>query len=111
MDYYFVYVKADEQGRIIAINSSEFLDDTTGWTLVDEGVGDRFHHAQGNYLAQPIMTNKGAYRYKLVNGEILQRAEEEMVQDMADEDAMPTLENRVGVLEEALDMILTGVTE
>ena len=111
MEYYFVYVKIDEKGRVIAINSSEFLEDTTGWTLVDEGVGDRYHHAQGNYLSMPIMTEDGVYRYKMVDGEILQRTEKEMVQDITADTSTPTLESRVGVLEEALDMILTGVTE
>lgn len=111
MEYYLVYVKADEQGRIIAINSSEFLQDATGWVQVDEGVGDRYHHAQGNYLPHPLMTDEGAWRYKLEGGGILERTAEEMAQDLANEAPAPTLESRVGVLEEALEMILTGVVE
>jgi hypothetical protein len=59
----------------------------------------------------PIMTDEGAYRYKLEGGGILERTVEEMAQDVEDEPKTPTLESRVGVLEEALEMILTGVVE
>ena len=109
MEKYQVYVKPDEKGRILAINSSEFLQDATGWVQVDEGAGDRYHHAQGNYLPHPIMTDEGVYRYKLEGGGILERTAEEMARDTAEEAPEPTLESRVGVLEEALEMILTGV--
>ena len=105
-----VYVKADSKGRIVAMNSGDFLLDLTGWVQVDEGLGDRYYHAQGNYLPLPIMTDEGAYRYKLEGGGILERTAEEMAADV-EEDPGPTLESRVGVLEEALEMILTGVVE
>lgn len=45
-----VLIKADDDGRILAVDSDEFLTDTTGWRPVDSGSGDRYHHAQGNYL-------------------------------------------------------------
>ena len=45
---YIVYVRADEAERIVEINSSAFLADTAGWTAIDEGYGDKYHHAQGN---------------------------------------------------------------
>ena len=106
-----VYVKTDSKGRIVAINSGDFLHDATGWVQVDEGLGDRYRHAQGNYLPQPIMTDEGAYRYKLEGGGILERTAEEMAADVEDDPKTPTLESRVGVLEEALEMILTGVVE
>ena len=49
MDEYIVYVKADSNGVITAINSSAFISGE-GWTEIDRGESDRFHHAQGNYL-------------------------------------------------------------
>jgi hypothetical protein len=64
---YIVYVKVND-GYITAVNSSEFLTDTTGWTEIDRGYGDKYHHAQGNYFPMPIITEGGDYRYKLVNG-------------------------------------------
>lgn len=47
---YGVYISVREDGAVSAINSDSFLVDTTGWIKIDEGHGDRFHHAQGNYL-------------------------------------------------------------
>lgn len=67
MDY-IVYAKVNESGYITQINSSAFLSDLSGWTEIDCGSGDKYHHAQGNYLPGPLMTMGGAYRYKLVNG-------------------------------------------
>ena len=78
---YQVYVKTDEFARITAINSSAFLPDTEGWTMIDEGHGDRYVHAQGNYLDKPIMDERGIYRYKLVDGEAVERTAEEMDAD------------------------------
>lgn len=80
---YIVYVKADKQNRITAINSSTFLADITGWTEIDRGHGDKYHHAQGNYFPQPIYTDDGIPRYKLVNGAPVERTAEEIAADIA----------------------------
>lgn len=64
---YIVYVMPDANNYITAVNSSAFLRDTTGWVEIDRGSGDRFHHAQGNYFPHPIVTDGGAYRYRLVS--------------------------------------------
>lgn len=60
---YIVYIKADESGRIIAVNSSAFLLDTAGWTEIDAGLGDKYHHAQGNYFQQPLYDEQGCHNY------------------------------------------------
>ena len=78
MNPYNVYVKINVSGYITAVNSSEFLTDTTDWTKIDEGYGDRYHHAQGNYFPQPIYTMGGAYRYKLVDGKPVECTAEEI---------------------------------
>ena len=79
---YHVYVQTDEQGRIIAVNSSAFVSAEWG-TEIDSGFGDRFHHAQGNYFPQPIYTRDGIPRYKLVDGAAQERTEEEIEADRA----------------------------
>ena len=106
---YIVYVKTNSSGYITAVNSSAFLTDTTVWQEIDSGTGDRYHHAQGNYFPEPIVTDGGAYRYKLVDGIPAECTAEEI---SAQEEALlpeptPTLENRVEVLETTTDdMIL-----
>ena len=74
---YHVYVQTDEQGRIIAVNSSAFVSAEWG-TEIDSGFGDKYHHAQGNYFPQPIYTRDGIPRYKLVDGAVQERTEEEI---------------------------------
>lgn len=58
-----VYISLDDQNRIVGVNSSEYLIDTTGWRKVDEGVGDRYHHAQGGYLPDTLTTEQGTRRW------------------------------------------------
>lgn len=78
MDTYIVYIRTDSSNRILEINSSAFLAETTGWTQIDEGWGDKYHHAQGNYLDGPLYTEDGIPRYKLEDGKAVARTEEEI---------------------------------
>lgn len=81
---YIVYVKTNVNDYITAVNSSAFLTDTTDWTEIDSGYGDKYHHAQGNYFDKSIMTMGGTYRYKIVGGEVVEcTAEEIKVQEEA----------------------------
>ena len=75
---YIVYVKPNSNGYITAVNSSAFLTDTAGWVEIDSGYRDKHHHAQGNYFDNPIITESGAYCYKLVNGEPVECTAEEI---------------------------------
>lgn len=80
-----VLVQTDEAGRVTAINSDAFVSGD-GWTQIDEGEGDRYRHAQNNYLLKPLTDERGVYRYKLVDGVVAQRTQAEMD---ADFDALP----------------------
>lgn len=119
MQPYGVYIKIDTENRLIDINSSAFLADTSGWIKIDEGFGDRYHHAQGNYLPKPKMDERGRYRYKYKNDQIQERTAAEMDADMPEQgNDSPALESRVKTLEtenqqlkEALDLLLSGETE
>lgn len=80
-ELYIVYVRTDNDNRIISVNSSAFLNDPTDWIKIDEGYGDRYYHAQGNYFPYPILTEDGVFRYKLVDGSVVERTPEEMGAD------------------------------
>lgn len=115
---YGVYIKTDEQNRITAINSSAFLQDVANWMKIDEGYGDKHHHAQGNYLNKPLMDDRGICRYKLVDGKPVERTQEEMDADYTPPVPVPSPEERLAALEqenaylkETLNIILEGVTE
>lgn len=99
---FHVYVQTDEQGRITAVNSSAFVSDDWG-AEIDQGYGDQYHHAQGNYFPQPIYTEDGIPRYKLVDGQAVERTEEELAADRAEVPAPPpTQEDRLSALESAM---------
>ena len=85
---YKVLVQTDDTGRVTAINSDAFVSGD-GWTQIDEGEGDRYRHAQNNYLIEPLTDERGVYRYKLVDGLVAQRTQAEMD---ADFDARPAPE-------------------
>ena len=97
---YIVYTRLDDKDRITAVNSSAFLTDTDGWTEIDSGFGDKYHHAQGNYFPKPIMDDRGIYRYKLENGNGVERTQEEMDADVVPPVHQPTDAERIAALEE-----------
>ena len=104
-----VYAKTDSVGYITAVNSSAFLPDTAGWTEIDSGFGDKYHHAQGNFFPQPLITEGGAYRYKLIDGMVTECSESEILEqeEAQKRSTPPTLQDRVDALETtADDMIL-----
>ena len=103
---YKVYVKADLNGTITAINSDAFLTDTEGWTEIDQGDGDAFHHAQGNYLPKPLMTMQGIYQYKLADGKVVERSDKEIAIDIAKiPPPPPSAEDRIKALEGELALL------
>ena len=81
MKPYIVYIQVDEQNRIIAVNSSAFLNDIDGWIEIDSGFGDKYHHAQGNYFDKPICDERAIYQYKFINEVAMERTMEEMDAD------------------------------
>ena len=97
---YDVYVKPDEAGRITAINSSAFLSDADGWVKIDYGVSDKFHHAQGNYFPKPIMDERDIYRYKLVDGAVVERTQDEMDADWVEPEVQSRETDRITALED-----------
>ena len=106
---YTVYVKTDEKNRITDINSSAFISDISGWTKIDSGDGDRYHHAQGNYLPKPITDDNGVYRYKFENGAVCERSADEMAADMpAPAPVPPTNEELAAAIAELAEVICSG---
>lgn len=105
---YVVYAKTDDQQRITEVNSSAFVGEDWG-VEIDRGVGDKYHHAQGNYFPQSVYTMDGFPRYKLVDGKPVERTEEEI---QADRDAMPpsppTQEERLAAMEQAIISMMMG---
>ncbi len=113
---YGVYVLIDTRGRITSINSDAFITDLTGWIRIDEGYGDRYHHAQGNYLSGPLYDDRGICRYKLVDGQAALRTQAEQDADYTPPTPVVPIEQRVEVvetkttnIEDALGALMEGI--
>lgn len=111
-DKYTVYVRTDEAGRIIEVNSSAFLADTVGWIAIDKGYDDKYHHAQNNYFSKPLYDERWCANYKLENNIIVERTDEEKEIEISNRaKPLPTNDERLAALEEAmLTMLSRGIT-
>ena len=108
---YKVLVRVDDAGRVVEINSSAFITDMNGWTEIDSGWGDKYHHAQGNYLESPLIDERGLFLYKLENGQVVKRSAAEVEADYRPQPFAPTQEERLAALEDAFNLLLDGATE
>ena len=66
-----VYVKINDNNEIIDICSSIFITDYSDWIYVDEGMGDKYAHAQGHYLDNSLTNEDGVYNYHYKNNKIV----------------------------------------
>ena len=106
---YSIYAKTGAQNRIVQINSSAFLKDVANWTKIDEGTGDRYHHAQGNYFPLPVVNVDGTHNYKLIDGVPVETTAKEKADELAAmPPAAPTQQQRIAALESALLAIMEG---
>lgn len=73
---YKVYVSLQD-GYITSINSEIFLsqEEIDTMTEIDQGQGDKYAHAQSQYLDKELVDEHGRYNYKYVEGKVIEVAE------------------------------------
>ena len=104
-----VYIKIDSENRVTAINSEIFISDILGWVEIDNGDGDKFAHAQGNYLPMPLTDENGCYRYKYENGAVCERSAAELAADLPiPEPAPPINAELAAAISELAEVICVG---
>lgn len=108
---YIVYAKIDSENRVTEINSSAFISNISGWVEIDRGDGDKYHHAQGNYLPKPLTDENGCYRYKYENGAVCERSADEMAADLPAPEHTITEEQRLTAVENAVEEIINILME
>ena len=74
-----VYINKDSENSITSINSNIFLtqEEMDSMTEIDQGQGDKYAHAQGQYLEKGLVDEQGRYNYKYVEGKVIEVAEED----------------------------------
>lgn len=78
MNEYKVYVSLQD-GYITSINSEIFLtqEEIQAMKEIDQGQGDKYAHAQSQYLEKGLIDELGRYNYKYVNSKVVEVAEGE----------------------------------
>lgn len=73
---YKVYVSLSN-GYITSINSEIFLsqEEIDTMTEIDKGQGDKYAHAQSQYLEKGLIDEFGRYNYKFVESKVIEVAE------------------------------------
>lgn len=69
-----VYVRVNKNNEIIEVGSNVFIQDFTGWIMIDKNVmGDRGAHAQSQYFDKPLINEDGRYNFKYINGKVVEQ--------------------------------------
>ena len=81
-----VYVLTDDQSRIIRCEggyTTGNITDPENWVQIDEGTGDRYNLCQSHYFEGGLYADDGIPRYKLADGQAVERTQEEIEADRA----------------------------
>ena len=106
---YKVFVKLDSKNKVLEINSNAFLESLEGWHQIDEGTGDKYHHAQSHYFSKPLLDEKGCHNYKWQDGQAVETTAEEKEQEVAQKPpVLPSEETRLEALEKAVLSMMMG---
>ena len=72
-----VFVAIDTNNYITSVNSEIFLaeKEMSTMTEIDKGQGDKYAHAQSQYLPKGLVDEHGRYNYKFVEGKVVEVTE------------------------------------
>lgn len=92
---YKVYVSLSD-GYITSINSEIFLsqEEMSTMTEIDRGQGDRYAHAQSQYLEKGLVDEHGRYNYKFVKNKVVEVAEKDKP-TIEEPKAVPTEQEKI----------------
>ena len=92
---YKVYVKLNEDKCITLIDSEIFLtnEEIQTMTEIGKGQGDKYAHAQSQYLEKGLIDEHGRYNYKYVEGKVVEVAEGD--KPTIEEKAVPTEQQKI----------------
>lgn len=110
----YVLIDGDKITRCEGGYSMGNIQNIEDWTLIDEGIGDKYNLCQSHYFEGGLYTDDGICRWKYVDGQCVLRTAAEIEAERAvipNAPSQPTNEERIAGLEEALDLLLSGVTE
>lgn len=91
-----VYINKDLENNITSINSEIFLseEEMSTMTEIDQGQGDKYAHAQSQYLDKELVDEHGRYNYKYVDSKVVEVAEAEKP-TIEEPKAVPTEQDKI----------------
>lgn len=91
-----VYINKDSENNITSINSEIFLSQEEMGTMteIDKGQGDKYAHAQSQYLEKALVDEHGRYNYKFVEGKVIEVTEEDKP-TIEEPKAVPTEQEKI----------------
>ena len=95
MNEYKVYVSLSN-GYITSINSEIFLseEEMSTMTEIDKGKGDKYAHAQSQYLEKGLVDEYGRYNYKYAECKVIEVAEADKP-TIEEPKAIPTEQDKI----------------
>ena len=106
MDGYKLYIRVNEAGIIIHGFSDAFEQSQDGDILVLENGPRHFHLA----WPEPLVNERGQYRYKWENGKRVERSQAELDEEFANLPPAPKTpeQERLDLIQKALDDLILG---
>lgn len=108
------YITVDERGCIVDGFSDAFRQPSEADICINKKGGYQFRLFPGGEENPPLYAEAMIARYKYEDGHVVERPAEEIEADRSAlpvPEAKPTQEERIADLEEALELLLSGVTE
>lgn len=91
-----VFVAINKNNYITSINSDIFLSQEEMGTMaeIDQGQGDKYAHAQSQYLEKGLVDEHGRYNYRFLEGKVVEVAEEDKP-TIEEPKAVPTEQEKI----------------
>ena len=62
-----------DKNEIIEVGSNIFIENFSNWIKIDEGTGDKYAHAQNQYLEKTIVNEDGQFNYIFENNKVKEK--------------------------------------
>ena len=80
MEHYKVYITVSPEGYVLSIGNTEGDEKT----VIDEGIGDKYHHAESQYLDLRVKNHNGTHNYRYEGGQVRKATAAELAAELAE---------------------------
>ena len=77
---YIVYISVSSDRRVLSVGNSS----SDGKIAVDEGIGDKYHHAESHYFQLPVRNQDKTHNYRYEDGQVRKATDVELAAELAE---------------------------